>query len=67
MIECTKNDLKVHGGYRWGLPLVSNQLKNDAHDLILCMMQESTLIIFILLDKSSLVNVLLSYLILINK
>ena len=33
------------------------QLKNDAHDLITCMMQESTLI----KDKSSLVNALLSY------
>ena len=39
------------------------QLKNDAHDLITCMMQESTLI----KDKSSLVNALLSYFILINK
>ena len=39
------------------------QLKNDAHDLITCMMQESTLI----KDKSSLVNALLCYFILINK
>ena len=38
-------------GYRLGLPLASNQLKNDAHDLIPCMMQESALLIFILLDK----------------
>ena len=39
------------------------QLKNDAQDLITCVMQESTLI----KDKSSLVNALLPYFILINK
>ena len=46
-----------------GVQMGLAQLKNDAHDLITCMMQESTLI----KDKSSLVNALLSYFILINK
>jgi len=55
-------------GYRWGLPLASNQLKNDAHDLIPCMMQESALLIFILLDKEFIKNVLyLSYFILTSQ
>ena len=46
-----------------GVQMGMAQLENDAHDLITCMMQESTLI----KDKSSLVNALLSYFILINK
>ena len=46
-----------------GVQMGIAQLKNDAHDLITCVMQESTLI----KDKSSLVNALLPYFILINK
>ena len=50
-MECRKSDLKVHGGIDAELPLVSNQLKNDAHVLIPCVMQGSTLFNFILLNK----------------
>ena len=49
------------------LKLVNNQLRSDARDLIWCMVQEGTLLIFNLSDKTLISKCYLSSLILINK